>query len=285
MHHHRHIVRSAAALAAAMGIGRFVYTPILPLMTTQAALAPHTAAALATANYGGYLAGALAGSIWPRAAHSVRVCRVSLTVLVASLAVMPLATNAIEWLALRALTGLTSALVFVIAVNTLLQHLHGQPAHLAGWGLGGVGGGIALSAVLVLASRHWQLAWLTSAAAAAVLAAVAWAMRAAPEAPSPGTPPNDVEARPPHRAFALLAASYTLEGVGYIIAGTFLVAAVAQGAPIGLAAERGWSSVLRLCRRPHCGPRSVLGGRTRDCSWRHFACRLWGSPSQAASAG
>jgi hypothetical protein len=34
-----------------------------------------------------------------------------------------------------------------------------------------------------------------------------------------------------HRWFAALLASYTLEGVGYIIAGTFLVAAIEQGTP------------------------------------------------------
>jgi MFS family permease len=230
MQHHRHVVRSAAALAAAMGIGRFVYTPILPLMTAQAALTTHTAAALATANYAGYLVGAVTGSIWPRVAQSVAVCRISLIVLVASLTAMPLATNAIEWISLRTLAGFTSALVFVIAVNILLQHLHGRPAHLAGWGLGGVGGGIALSAILVLAGGQWQLAWWTSAAAAAVLTVVAWAMRPAPETTPPGASPR-AGGRPPHRAFALLAVSYTLEGIGYIIAGTFLVAAVAQDAP------------------------------------------------------
>jgi len=231
MSHHRHVVRSAAALAAAMGIGRFVYTPILPLMTAQAAVTAHTAAALATANYAGYLVGAGAGSIWPRLAHSIAICRVSLIVLVASLAAMPLTDNAIEWISLRALAGFTSALVFVIAVNTLLQHLHGRRAHLSGWGLGGVGGGIAVSAVLVLASGRWQLAWWTSAAAAAVLTVVAWAMRPAPETTPPGGSPRAAEDRPPHRAFALLTLSYTLEGIGYIIAGTFLVAAVAQDAP------------------------------------------------------
>jgi len=231
MQHHRHIAHSAAALAAAMGIGRFVYTPILPLMAAQADISPHTSATLATANYAGYLAGALAGSVWPRLARSVGVCRASLIVLVASLAGMPLATNVIEWSALRALSGVASALVFVIAVNTLLEQLHGKPAHLAGWGLGGVGGGIALSAVLVLASGQWRLAWWTSALAAAALAAVAWAMHPAPNATTSAASEMSPRAAPSHRAFTLLAASYTLEGVGYIVAGTFLVAAVTQDAP------------------------------------------------------
>jgi hypothetical protein len=228
MHHHTHVARSAAALAAAMGIGRFVYTPILPLMTAQASVTPHTAATLATANYVGYLAGALAGAFWPRLARSVVACRISLAVLVASLAGMPLATNAFEWITLRGLAGVTSALVFVIAVNNLLEHLHGRPAHLAGWGFGGIGAGIALSAVLVLASGQWQLAWWASAALAAVLTALAWTMHPAPIAAPAAADAGD---RPPHRAFTLLAVSYTLEGVGYIIAGTFLVAAVTQDAP------------------------------------------------------
>ncbi len=259
MQHHTHVVRSAAALAAAMGIGRFVYTPILPLMTAQAGLAPHTAASLATANYVGYLAGALAGSFWPRLARSVVACRLSLAVLVASLAGMPLATNAFEWTALRALAGFASALVFVIAVNTLLEHLHGRPAHLAGWGFGGIGAGIALSAVLVLASGQWQLAWWASAALAAVLAGLAWTMQPAPIAPPAAA---DAGIRPPHRAFMLLAVSYTLEGVGYIIAGTFLVAAVTQDAPHWLGGAT-WL-VVGLAAVPSAALWAVLSAR-----WSH----------------
>lgn len=228
MRTHGHVARTAAALASAMGIGRFVYTPILPLMSAQAGLNAHDAAILATANYVGYLAGALAGSISPRLARSVTACRACLLAMAVSLAVMPLSTNTIEWVVLRGVAGFASALVFVIAVNTMLEHLHGHPAHLAGWGFGGVGAGIALSALLVLAAGDWKVAWWASAAVAALLGVCAWSMPASPHtaAAAPTT-----ETRPAHGPFALLLTGYTLEGVGYIIAGTFLVAAVAQGAP------------------------------------------------------
>ncbi|AWT56545.1 major facilitator family protein transporter [Mycolicibacterium smegmatis MKD8] len=228
MQHHTHVARTAAALAAAMGIGRFVYTPILPLMTAQAGVSAHTAADLATANYVGYLVGAVAGSISPRLARSPLACRLSLVVLIVSLAAMPLATTAFGWMTLRAIAGAVSALVFVIAVNTMLEHLHSHPAHLAGWGFGGVGAGIALSAVLILAVSDWQAAWWAAAGVAALLCVVAWPIRSA-AASAPASVDDD--GRPPHGPFSLLLISYTLEGVGYIIAGTFLVAAVGQDAP------------------------------------------------------
>ena len=50
--------------------------------------------------------------------------------------------------------------------------------------------------------------------------------------PSPSTTSDaDATAAPARRWFASLMAAYTLEGVGYIIAGTFLVAAIDQNAP------------------------------------------------------
>jgi predicted MFS family arabinose efflux permease len=230
MHMHwAHVGRGAAGLGAAMGLGRFAHTPILPLMTAQTALTPQTAGALATANYVGYLAGALAGTASPRLARSTVAWRTSLAVLVVTLAAMPLLPNTIGWMLLRTVAGFASAVVFVIAVNSMMDHL---PPHLPGWGFGGVGLGIALSGALVLAmpaTAGWQGAWWTAAALAAVLGVGAWTMRGSshPKVPvQPTEPPSSGR-----RWFVVLFISYSLEGIGYIIAGTFLVAAIRQNSP------------------------------------------------------
>ena len=277
-----HVVRAAAALAAGMGVGRFVFTPIIPLMQAQAGLSAGAGAHLATANYAGYLAGALAGILAPALVRSPAVLRASLLVLTGTLAAMPATHSTVAWIVLRLLAGVASALIFVIAVTSLHSHLRAHPAHLPGWAFGGVGAGIALSGLLVLALRSaadWRAAWWASAALAAVLSAAAWTLRPepAPAATEPvrgravpggggvpgqgtgrdgggvrsaasgsssaGPVPAGERERPAGTAragrrrggagrwFTVLFASYTLEGVGYIVAGTFLVAAIGQGSP------------------------------------------------------
>ena len=231
-----HVGRAAAALAAAMGVGRFVYTPILPLMHAQAGLSAGSGAHLATANYVGYLAGALAGILAPALVRSPAVLRGSLLVLTATLAAMPLTHSASGWMALRLLAGVSSALIFVIAAASLLGHLRDHPAHLSGWAFGGVGAGIALSGLLVLVLRSvadWQVAWWASAALAALFAAASWNLRPEPPPETPLGAAARTRAREPRTRgrFATLFACYTLEGVGYIVAGTFLVAAIEQSSP------------------------------------------------------
>ncbi|MER6069619.1 YbfB/YjiJ family MFS transporter [Streptomyces sp. NPDC001817] len=220
-----------------MGVGRFVYTPILPLMHAQAGLSAAAGANLATANYVGYLIGALAGTFLPRLVRSAAVLRGSLLALVASLAAIPLTHSTTVWLLLRLGAGAFSALIFVIAVSSLLSHLREHPAHLPGWAFGGVGAGIALSGLLVLVLRTvgtWQAAWWAAAALAAALTLAAWGLRPEP-APQPASSASGTHVRTSgprtHRWFGALIASYTLEGIGYIIAGTFLVAAIEQTSP------------------------------------------------------
>ncbi|MFC3572483.1 YbfB/YjiJ family MFS transporter [Streptomyces yaanensis] len=225
-----------------MGVGRFVYTPVLPLMHTQAGLSAGAGANLATANYVGYLVGALTGIVAPALVRSPLVLRGSLVALTATLAFMPATHSTAAWIVLRLAAGIASALIFVIAVSSLLSHLREHPAHLPGWAFGGVGAGIALSGLLVLVLRafaDWRAAWWALAALCAVLAAGSWNLR--PEQ-TPVPAATMAEARPrtrTHRWFSALFVSYTLEGIGYIVAGTFLVAAIGQSSP-GWAGSGAW---------------------------------------------
>ncbi|ODU05377.1 MAG: MFS transporter [Pseudonocardia sp. SCN 72-86] len=259
------VALGACAMATAMGIGRFVYTPILPLMEDQAGLSAQTAAALATANYVGYLIGAVIGTVAPSAMRSRGVYRASLLALVASVALMPVTTNVLVWELLRGIAGVASAVVFVAVFTTVLLHLRGHAAHLVGWTMGGVGAGIALSGLLVALVRtiaDWTVAWWASAALAALLASAAWLVPVGAD-PAP-EPAASTRTRPRTRPwFVALFVSYSLEGVGYIIAGTFLVAAVQQNTSgqvgawtwivVGLAAIPScvlWTMLIRRWSRP-----------------------------------
>jgi MFS family permease len=233
--------QTGAALAGAMGVGRFVFTPVLPLMEAQAHLTSAQASTLATSNYLGYLVGAVLGIMLPRLSRARLALRVSGVVLIATLAAMPLAHDVAAWAALRGLAGVASAVIFMVAGNAILTELTGGQPHLVGWAYGGVGVGIALSGALVAVVKSigdWQTAWWSSAALTTVLLAAAWFVgvtgparkRAAPSAaPEPGSRHS--------RWFVILAVSYFLEGAGYIVAGTFLVAAISATGPSWLSSS------------------------------------------------
>src|SRR5258705_13829301 len=66
------------ALAVAIGIGRFAFTPLLPMMQEDAGLSVADGGWLASANYAGYLLGALAAMAIPvRAGAAIRAGRLA----------------------------------------------------------------------------------------------------------------------------------------------------------------------------------------------------------------
>src|SRR5262245_26705333 len=101
----------ALALAVAMGIGRFAFTPILPMMQEDAGLTVAQGGWLASANYLGYLVGALfatAGGISQRLAIRAGLAAIALATLG-----MGFAAGLGPWLLLRAVPGFASAWVLV----------------------------------------------------------------------------------------------------------------------------------------------------------------------------
>ena len=236
------------SLAVAMGIGRFAFTPLLPMMLADGVLDLPTASWLASANYFGYLVGALLCTfqpwIWRRLGNPppikptvvVRAGLVATALLTLGMALhWPAA-----WPLLRFAAGVTSAFVFVYTSGWCLAQLaqRGVPATGAliytGPGAGIVLSGLAASAMVAL---QWQAAagWLLFGVLAAVLAALVWpvfhprneAHSASPDRPAATAAPTGRD----QGGIGLLTLAYGLAGFGYIITATFLPVIARQALP------------------------------------------------------
>jgi hypothetical protein len=229
------------SLAVAMGIGRFAFTPLLPLMLHDGTLGLAGASWLATANYLGYWIGAVACTLQPALwrrwglqplAHTAAV-RGGLVATVLLTLGMALPLPAL-WPLWRGLAGMASAVVFVYVAGWCLTRLAalGAPA-LAGLIFVGPGLGIAVSGlaatVMVAYGVHAATGWAVFALLAAVLTAVAWPQLrgnvAAPAAAQAGDTP------PPRGTVPVLALAYGLAGFGYIVTATFLPVIARQMLP------------------------------------------------------
>ena len=143
------------ALAVAMGIGRFAFTPVLPMMQGEAGVTVADGGWLAAANYAGYLAGALLATVVRNgSAGSMRGAL--LAVGMATLA-MGFTASFAAWMALRFLAGAASAWVLVFVSAWALERIAtaSRPARqgqdsLNATVFAGVGAGIGAAGLLVL---------------------------------------------------------------------------------------------------------------------------------------
>src|SRR5690606_33454168 len=113
----------ALALLVAMGLGRFVYTPILPAMMAGLGLSASDTGLIASANYLGYLLGAvLASGGWGRGRERV-ILLVSLTATAVLSAAMAATTSLALFLVIRFAAGLGSAFSFVFVAAIAFPRL------------------------------------------------------------------------------------------------------------------------------------------------------------------
>ncbi len=233
-----------AALAVAMGIGRFAFTPILPMMLHDGVVDLAGASWLASANYIGYLVGALFCTFQPQlrarlrlattidAPALVRAGLVGTVVLTLGMA-LPLP---VLWPTLRFAAGVASALVFVYSSAWCLAQLaaRGAPAlggvMFAGPGAGIVASGLVASALVALEWRA-TAAWFVFGALALALTASVWrvfapgaAAVAATRAPKVAGAEEIRPANPAHGRFEVLslALAYGVARFGYIVTATIL---------------------------------------------------------------
>ncbi|MDE1183765.1 YbfB/YjiJ family MFS transporter [Paraburkholderia sp.] len=230
----------AIALAVALGIGRFAFTPLLPLMLHGGMIDIRHGGWLASANYAGYFVGAVTcAALRIPHARMVRLGLVVTTVLTLSMGV----TSAFWfWAVVRFVGGAVSAWTFVFASQWGLRRLALLGAH--GWSgviYTGPGVGIVATGLLVSVAGGMgaNAGWIGFGVIALLLSALVWpvfvddraaavsgALNASSNATARAHPatssPTQTHADP-HRADAFwLVVLYGIPGFGYIITATFL---------------------------------------------------------------
>ncbi|MFL9945767.1 YbfB/YjiJ family MFS transporter [Paraburkholderia agricolaris] len=250
----RHAARRAAlacmvTLAVVLGIGRFAFTPLLPLMLHGSAFGQpqidiQHGGWLASFNYAGYFVGALTcAALRVEPARMVRMGLVGTVLLTLA---MGATSQFWLWAVVRFVAGAISAWTFVFASQWGLRRLAELGAH--GWGgviYTGPGVGIVGTGLLVSAAGGYgaTAGWIGFGLIAAVLSITVWpvfgtvhhiaaegaaaatgsataATRAGPSSAAGQRVPTSHSS---HRADALwLVLLYGVPGFGYIITATFL---------------------------------------------------------------
>ncbi|BAV11897.1 MFS transporter [Moraxella osloensis] len=246
-------ILASTALAVAMGIGRFAFTPILPLMIQEGTVHLAQTAWLSSSNYIGYLVGAL--SLLKSKRHPLFVVLgltlVTLTTWLASL-------SSFDWLlVLRFLAGVASAWVLVSISAFAINWLKSRQIASSGLIYTGVGIGITLTGLICsyfifqsatatiaaqssfspLSSRLWQYLGVIALLAtllvtfllakinsqfASTAAAKAHPSKAAHTKPTHTNPTSSSIPPPAKLKLANVLTAYGLFGFGYILPATFL---------------------------------------------------------------
>lgn len=240
-------ILAITALAVAMGIGRFAFTPILPLMIQEGTVHLAQTAWLSSSNYIGYLVGAL--SLLKSNRHPLFVV---LGLTLVTLSTWLASLSGFGWLlVLRFLAGVASAWVLVSISAFAINWLKSRQVASSGLIYTGVGIGITLTGLICsyfifqsatvtiaaqsLSSRLWQylggIALLATLLVTFLLVKINSQLAstaAAKTSPTEATPTKATNANPtasitPNKLkLANILTAYGLFGFGYILPATFL---------------------------------------------------------------
>ena len=209
-----------AALALAQGIGRFAFTPLLPMMQDDAGLTLAQGGLLAAANYLGYLLGAMWAT---RPAPPAMVIRLSIAVVAVATLAMGFSHGMAAWAALRFVAGVASAWALVYVSAWCIARLSSSSPRLTGAVFAGVGTGVALAGLLCLAlakvGASSAQGWIALGIVALVMAGFVWPVFGGEGAKRQSSTPL---AWTP--AAVRLVLCYTAYGFAYIVPATFVPA-------------------------------------------------------------
>lgn len=248
------LLAGICSLILTVGLARFAYTPMLPVMRAETWLTEVAGGWLATFNYMGYMSGALLAASISSLQTKYRLYRAGLVIGVLSIAGMALTQDMVLWSILRYIAGLSSAAGLLIGSGLMLNWLmrNGHRPEL-GIHFGGLGGGILVSglvAVLMTAMHlNWAQQWIALGLLSALLFIPAWLWL--PEPAPPASQQTTPQAPPSLQWLKLMIAMYFCAGVGFVVSATFTVAMVEK-----IPSLNGWGSwvwvLVGIAATPAC---------------------------------
>lgn len=254
----RVVLAGICALILTVGLARFAYTPMLPVMRDQAGLSPLAGGWLASVNYAGYLSGALLAASISDLGRKFMLYRLGLVIAVLSTGAMGLTDNVLVWAGLRFAAGFSSTAGLLLASGLVLNWLMRQGhrpelgLHFMGLGLGIVVSGVAVATMVDWLT--WDEQWMGLCVLGAVFLLPAWCYLPAPaalQAKAAAARPAPAPIAPNRRWLWLLTAAYFCAGFGYVVSATFIVAILEDG-PL-LAGKGSWIWVIvGLAAAPSC---------------------------------
>lgn len=150
------LAAGAVMLMVVHGLGRFIYTPLLPYLVDDGQFTAPEGAAVATWNYFGYLVGAMLAIRWHRVSHIRVLLPAFLVVHVITTLFITQIDNLTAISASRWLNGVANGVIFVQAPALILEWLVlRNRASMSGLVYVGVGLGLLVSSGLITGSADW----------------------------------------------------------------------------------------------------------------------------------
>lgn len=244
------------SLMIAMGVGRFAYTPILPLMQNALSFTDALAGYLASSNYAGYFVGAIFAGILPLKKHKTFYLRVSLVVSIFTTCMMGLSHSYMFMLIVRFISGVASAFIFVLASSIVLDKLAvSGKTNWSGFFYSGVGFGIFFSTLFIPSFNNlfmWEGVWIGLAIVSVILTIFVWLwLKDSPNTIIKKDEQIVITQAPPLKWISWLIIAYGLEGLGYIVTGTFIVSIAEKTSTFNIDPALVWM-VVGLGAIPSC---------------------------------
>ena len=225
-----------SASLVGIGLARFAYTPLLPVLITAGWFPASQAAYLGAANLAGYLGGALCARPLARWGGAPRVLRGMMTLVTVAFFACALPLSFSWFFLWRFASGVAGGTLMVLAAPTVLPHVPPARRGLAGGAIfTGVGLGIMASGTVVplLLQAGLAVTWCGLGVLSMLLTGLAWGRWPADEKAA-ATPIAAARRAPATGTLRALYVEYALNATGLVPHMVFLVDFVARGLGQGI---------------------------------------------------